>query len=289
MRPAPAETRPAFALRRDWTFTPSEPPLGARLSRLKSRLTGWKPAPPHHVLRPVTPAPLWACYFVYLPEGGLTPAHRFTLARLREGERKILAVCAAPRLEAVPAELGELADALIWKGLSGYDFSAYAIALRAIAGASPGAGLLVLNDSVLGPFAGVEPMLAAAPWALTGFTASAMFENHIQSYAFALRAVTGESVAALAGVLPEGRACDRYRDVVNLQETRFARVASQAMTVGALFHAEGGDPSLDAAQHLLGVGFPFLKRSLLGRYADHQDEAALRAFLTAQGHPLQVS
>ena len=286
MRPAPAETGPASALRRNWTFTPSEPPLGGRLSRLKSRLTGWETAPPHQMLRPVAPAPLWACYFVYLPEGGLTPAHLFTLARLRTGPRKILAVCAAPSVEAVPAELNELADALIWKGLSGYDFSAYAIALRAIAAASPGADLLVLNDSVLGPFANVEPMLSEAPWALTGFTASAMFENHIQSYAFALRGVTAATVAALAEVLPEGRACDRYRDVVNLQETRFARVAAGSMSVGALFHAEGGDPSLDAAQQLLEQGFPFLKRSLLGRYADHQDEAALRAFLEARGHPL---
>jgi hypothetical protein len=93
-------------------------------------------------------------------------------------------------------------------------------------------------------------------------------------------------VAALAPVLPEGRACNRYRDVVKLQETCFARVAARAMNVGALFHAADGDPSLDAAQRLVEQGFPFLKRSLLGRYAHRQDAAALRAFLAAQGHPL---
>jgi lipopolysaccharide biosynthesis protein len=238
------------------------------------------------VLRPLTAAPRWTCYFLYLPDGLLTDAHLYTLERLRAGTGRLLALCASPSPEQVPAALADLADALIWKGLSGYDFSAYALALRAVAEQSPGADLFIMNDSVLGPFADVEAQLAAAPWALTGFTAAATFENHIQSYAFNLRGVTDETVRALAAIMPEGRACDRYRDVVNLQETRFARVAARCMSVGALWYAEAGDPSLAAAQQLLDDGFPFLKRSLLGRYAHFQDEAALRTFLAARGHPL---
>lgn len=289
MPDAPAEglPPPPMALRRDWTFTPSAPPLVARLSRLKSLLIGWRRPPEHRVLQPLVPAPRWTCYFIYAPDGRLTGAHRFTLARLRAGPGRLLVVCAVPSPEQVPAELAALTDALIWKGLSGFDFSAYALALRAVAAQSPGADLLIMNDSVLGPFTDVETLLAAAPWTLTGFTASARFENHIQSYAFHLRGVTGETVRALAPVMPEGSAYDRYRDVINLQETRIARLAARRMSVGALWYTgDIADPSLGAAEYLLGRGFPFLKRSLVGRYAHFQDEAALRAFLTAQGHPL---
>jgi len=283
----PAADTPARAPgpTRLWTFVPSRPPFIGRLSRAKSALTGWGPPPLHQVLRPPDPATRWNCYFLYLPSGQLTPAHLYTLDRLRALPGKLLAICATPQPASVPAALAD-ADALIWKGLSGYDFSAYALALRAIASGSPGADLFVMNDSVLGPFADLDRLFASAPWALTGFTASAMFENHIQSYAFLLRGVTGETVRALDQVMPAHRACDRYRDVVNLQETRFARFAARRMSVGALWHAnDGSDPSLDAAAWLLGQGFPFLKRSLLGRYARLQDEAALTAFLVAQDHP----
>ena len=52
-----------------------------------------------------------------------------------------------------------------------------------------------------------------------------------------------------------------------------------------MYAEAGGDPSLAAAAAPARRGFPFLKRSLLGRYAHCQDEAALRAFLVAQGAP----
>lgn len=284
--PPRADAPAGGVLLRDWSFVPSRPAMLGRLSRLKSRLTGWRPAPRHETLQPLSQAARWTCYFLYLPDGRLTPAHRFTLARLRDAPGRLLAICAAPTPDAVPAELAAGVDALVWKGLSGYDFSAYALALRAVAERSPGADLFIMNDSVLGPFADPAALLERAPWALTGFTASAMFENHLQSYAFQLRGVTDETVRALAGVMPGTRACDRYRDVINLQETRFARLAARRMSAGALWYAPaGGDPSLGAARQLLDQGFPFLKRSLLGRFAHRQDEAALRAFLVAQDHP----
>ena len=92
-------------------------------------------------------------------------------------------------------------------------------------------------------------------------------------------------VAAVKGISTTA-ATWLIRDVINLQETRFARLAARRMSVGAFFYAAGGDASLHAAQRLLGESFPFLKRSLIGRYAGLQNEAALRAFLAAQGHPL---
>ena len=286
--PRPPDPGPP-ALQRDWTFVRSRPPLVDRLSRLKSRLTGRRPPPPHQVLKPVAPRTRWNAYFAYLPDGGLTPGHLFTIERLRRLEGGLLVVCATPRPADVPDELHGMADALYWKGLPGYDFSAYAIALRAIAARSPGADAFVMNDSVLGPLVDPAPMLDRAPWDLTGFTASSAVENHLQSYAFLLRGVTGERIAAFGSALPERIAYDRFRDVVNLQETRFARLAARRMSVGAFFYADAvsiGDPSLAAAATLLQAGFPFLKKSLLGHYAAFQDEARLREMLAARGYPL---
>lgn len=286
--PSPPDPGPP-ALQRDWTFVRSRPNLVARLSRLKSAVTGRRPPPPHAVLKPVTPRPRWNVYFAWLPDAVPTPAHLFTIDRLRGLGGGLLVVCATPRPEQMPENLAVLADALIWKGLSGYDFSAYALALREIAARSPGADAFVMNDSVLGPLVDPAPLIEHAPWDLTGFTASSAVENHLQSYAFLLRGVTGTRLAAFGTALPARFAYDRYRDVVNLQETRFARLAARHMSVGALWYADAahsGNPSLATAAALLDAGAPFMKKSLLGPYAGLQDEAGLRARLAACGHPL---
>lgn len=273
------------AVQRNWTFVQSRPALLGRLSRLKSRLTGRIPAPQHQIIRPLAPRARWNVYFAYLPDATLSPGHLFTLERLRRLEGGLFVVCAAPRPADVPQAIEAIADAVCWKALPGYDFSAYAIALRAIAAHSPGADAFVMNDSVLGPLTDPTPLLDLAPWDLTGFTASSLGENHLQSYAFLLRGVTSARLAAFGSSLPEHFAYDRFRDVVNLQETRFARLAARHMSVGALWHADF-DPSLAAASTLIEEGFPFLKKSLLGHYASFQDEARLRVLLAAHGHPL---
>jgi hypothetical protein len=56
--------------------------------------------------------------------------------------------------------------------------------------------------------------------------------------------------------------------VINLHELRFARVASRSMSVGAFWYGDAvkvQDPMLHRPIELLTAGFPFLKRSLLGK------------------------
>ena len=98
-------------------------------------------------------------YFVYTPDGSLSAAHRYTLDRLRSLAGGVAVICATGERGKVPAELNGLADAVYWKGLGGYDFSAYGLAVREIAARSPGADLLLLNDSVLGPFGDLDAQL----------------------------------------------------------------------------------------------------------------------------------
>ena len=294
--PPPPNTREAsdiadaHGLRRDWSFIVDR---AAHSFRQRLR-TFHRQCPARAEDRSAArgrTSPAWTLYFVYAPDGTISDAHRFTLARLDAMNRKLLIVCAAPTAQEVPAELADQADALIWKGLSGYDFSAYAAGLRHLAHQSRHADVLVLNDLIYGPFTDLAPLIARARWDLTGFTASTYQQNHIQSYAFLLRDVTPWRLRALWLVMAPGLAFDDIVSVINFQELRLAEVASRHMSVGSLWYAsdvENTDPTLFTAEALLDQGFPFIKKSALGKKRRLTGDAIatrLEARLAAFGHP----
>lgn len=276
-------------LQSDWTFTPTTANRQVQIVRQIERLRGRIRLPAHELLVPPRGEGSWTVYFVYLPEGRLDPVHRFALDRLRALGRRLLVVCAAPNAAAIPEELARAADALLWKDLPGFDFSAYALGLRALAEHCPGSDALVLNDSTFGPLVDLRPWLDRVRWDLTGFTATSNVENHLQSYAFHLRDVTPKRLRALASVLPEHHAFDRFWAVVTWQETRFARIAARSMSVGSLVYAdnaEAQDPMLQLALPLASAGFPFLKRSLLGKLSHVAPREETLATLAAAGYPV---
>lgn len=300
---------PPTPLVRNWTYQPSEPSALVRLVRLCSQAKGWKPPPAWKAIRPIVPARRWNMLFLYLPDGRLTAGQHDTLARLRDLRGRSAVVFASESPSNVPDVLNETA-ALYWKGLSGFDFSAYAIILQEVARQSPGADLYLQNDSVLGPFGDIDELIEAAPWRLTGFLGSSSMENHLQSYALVFRHVDLELVGALEPVLSTKRALDSWGDVVCRQETRLARTAWRSgSSVGALWFAPRAheiekpllaaaaaklglaastedivaDPSLCNAADLLEEGFPFLKRSLFGRNQRFQQGTSLETLLDRQG------
>lgn len=283
MRPVGIE-----ALERDWTFRSSAPDLLTRLARWKARRH--RAAPPRsQAIKIAVPRARWIVYFVYLREGGLTAAHRFTLARLCCADAGLLIVCATPDPAAVPAELFENADALYWKDLPGFDFSAYTIALDEIARHSPGSDVLVLNDSVFGPLTSIDTLWTEMRWDLTGLTASGRAQNHIQSYAFMLRDWTPAKLRALRPIFPANHAFDDYRYVVAAQETRFAEVAARTMSVGALWYADARkclDPTIFAAEALMATGFPFLKRALMTKHSHFFHRNTILDLLRERDHPV---
>ncbi|HUR32806.1 MAG TPA: hypothetical protein VM032_03370, partial [Vicinamibacterales bacterium] len=274
---------------RNWTFEPSAPTMLARLARLRTVIAGPRPAPESRALRALTARDRWNAYFLFLPDGQLSAAHRYTLHRLRALRGGLLAIVATSSPGLVPRELLDTCDAVYWKGESGYDFSAYARVFREIALRSEGADLLLLNDSVLGPFCDLDTILARSPWGLTGFTAWSAFEHHVQSYALYWRRVVPATTRSLRTVLPARVAFNRFQDVVNWQETRLARVASRTMSVGALWFEpdpNASDPSIARAVPLVVSGFPFLKRSLVGgKLANRADQQRVRNLLEERGHP----
>ena len=278
-------------LERDWTYRPSAPSARARLSRL---VRGFRraPAPPSRALVPITPAPLWIAYFLYLPDGRLTASHRYTIARLRE-ERgaKVLLIAATPAPDggSVLDELGRAADALYWKGLSGFDFSAFALALDEVAAHSSGSELILLNDSVFGPFASLSALFATMPWTVAGLTGNAVYESHVQSYCWRIRSVQRQLVSDLGDVMSRDWAYDRFGDVVLLQETRLAARAARVTSVGAKWYIPLTSRSADlpriAPLEMLDLGLPLMKKSVLGKYGHLHRSADLMSVLRRFDHP----
>jgi len=227
---------------------------------------------------------------MYTPDGVVSKSHRFTLEHLRDLGLPVFVVCATSNPDLVPQELTRYCDALYWKGLSGYDFSGYTLALREISRSSPGADVFVMNDSVFGPFSDLREVIAKAPWDLTGFTSSNQLTNHIQSYAFILRNVDRTRMAKLSTVFFPYFAISNPNAVVRVQETRLARVAARHMTVGAAWYADYNeviDPTLVRPLELLDAGFPFLKRSLIGKHKSFINTDTVRSRLELLGHPTE--
>ncbi len=294
---------------RDWDFAPSRRSLPVKMTRLRSALRGWDCPPDWRTILPIEKANRWNILFLFAPDGCLDQVQSDCLQRVSALDGATAVVIASRGSELIPTRVRRVADALYWKALGGYDFSAYAIALEEVVRRSPGATVYLQNDSVIGPLGGTEQLITTMRWRLGGFMASAALENHLQSYALVLRDVDVPLVCALNSVVSTSRALDSWRDVVIMQETRLARVAASRMTVGSLWYDPGAnrgapsvtgvaqrvlrgapkgppnsrDPSLVAAADLLDAGFPFVKRSLLSRTSHLHDPNFLRRAMTNRG------
>ena len=276
----------------EWAYVPTRPRLGIVFRRWWARWAR-EPGPVWKALVPATPHPRWLVYFIFVADGKLNDGHRFTLNRLAREDAELLVICACPENHPVLEELKPLCTALYWKAQNGWDFSAYAVALTELARVSPGADVLVMNDSMLGPFRPLTPFMAAAPCRLTGFTGSALEESHIQSYAFVVKAIDAALMQALEPVMSTSWSYNAADPVILLQETRLARLAHRHMSVGAFFYSDGSryeDLCLNCPRLLLDAGFPLLKRSLLGKFKRiFQDPAVMLDLLQQLGHPLPVN
>lgn len=266
-------------LQADWDFVADPVPAWRRRAVLEATLRRTVRAPGFACVKEVERHDEWLLYFVFAPDGVLSDAHRFTLARCAEQGFRIFTIVALGDGVPVPDELVRCSHALYRKGVQGYDFSAYALGLRALARRSPGCRALVLNDSVVGPLTDLRLPVSRARWDLTGFTANGKIENHIQSYAFIIRDLTPRVVSALRTVLLPAIAFGRREDVIACQETRLARVASKSMSVGAFWYLEGEDPTQARPFELIDAGFPFLKKSLLSDRSSWADKARARDFM----------
>lgn len=299
---------------RDWDFEQSTPNATVRVLRARSMLKGWSQPPPWKEIRRFDKAPRWNVYFAFCPDGQLTAYHHDSISRLACLPGRTGLVIASPSQTDIPAESLQSVDAIYWKGLSGFDFSAYALTLETLAQLSPGCDLFLQNDSVFGPVGDLERLIGNMRWRLSGFLASSAVENHLQSYALFFRDLQPGLVRDLQSAVSLSRSMNHWYDVVLLQETRFARIASRRHSVGSLWfdpisnRAERPlisalvgkltgyrsrpiitfDPSLIHAEELLNKGFPFVKRSLFARNRGLSDHQSLAKNLIGRGIPSRL-
>lgn len=280
--------RPVPGAHTHWNYVPSPPRWSIVLRRWAARQTRLG-APAWKLLTPPSTTGQWLLYFMYLPQGQLSPQHRFTLERLAAESARLMIVCACPPDHPVLAELKNHCNALCWKAVKGFDFSAYAIGMTELARHAPDSDVLVFNDSMLGPFAPLTPFIENARWRLSGLSASSLEENHLQSFALIVRQLNAEFLQAVAPVISTEWCYDASGPVILLQETRLARVASHHMSVGAFWYTDGSlyqDLCLNCPEQMLDAGFPLLKRSLYGKFASvFQDPPVMQALLRRLGHP----
>jgi lipopolysaccharide biosynthesis protein len=271
-----------------WDYVASTPSLRTRARRI---IQQWQrdPAPAAMTLKPPLGRARWVLYFVFLPDGKLTETHRFTLERLAKENVQIMVICACPASHSVLDELSPLCQALCWKEPKGWDFCAYAMGLTLLAKRAAGSDVLVLNDSVFGPFSPVVPFMEAAPWRLTGFTGNNQSEHHIQSYAFIIKSIDNDFLEHLAGILNTQFYYRNQQGVVLCQETQMARKAAKRYAVGSFWFTtsiESTDLCLGWPVQLVDAGFPFVKRSLVGKFANAFNQATeIQALLYRLGHP----
>lgn len=153
----------------------------------------------------------------------------------------------------------------------GYDFGSWATALERYSAIAASPEVLLLNDSLVGPFQPIDHLLerfhdsAADVW---GMTDTSQFFHHLQSYCLGFR---GGSLREppLSRFWRDIRAEASRDDVIWRNEIGLARLLDQERFVveAAIPYrrvvGEGENPTVIGWRRLLDEGFPFVKRQLL--------------------------
>jgi lipopolysaccharide biosynthesis protein len=151
------------------------------LRRLRSQVRSVRPG-----ADPAAGSKRAAVYVHYDPQGRV---HDYVIHQLRELQSaglRVTFVTNAPKFgEASVAKVVPFCRHIIWRRNVGYDLGAYKDGIAAIGDVSGLTCLLLMNDSVYGPFRPLAEVLRAAEAAhadIWGITDSLEFDYHVQTY-----------------------------------------------------------------------------------------------------------
>jgi lipopolysaccharide biosynthesis protein len=153
----------------------------------------------------------------------------------------------------------------------GYDFGSWSVALQLVPEISSARRVLLVNDSMIGPFAPLAPLLtafdttAADVW---GLTDTQQFGHHLQSYFFGFcnGVLTDRPLAAFWADI---RHYDDKMQIILENEVALGRLLREEGYVAKsvfsheLFVQPGQNPVIVGWKGLLKSGFPFVKREIL--------------------------
>jgi lipopolysaccharide biosynthesis protein len=153
----------------------------------------------------------------------------------------------------------------------GYDFGSWAVGLGVLPAITRAPYVILANDSVLGPFIDIGPLLAefedtiADVW---GLTDTRQFSHHLQSYFLGYR----------NGVLADRPLLEFFAGV-RQERSKWEIIKHNELALSSLLHREGyitrsafrGDDVVDAGSNpviagwraLIARGFPFIKRQIV--------------------------
>jgi lipopolysaccharide biosynthesis protein len=239
------------------------------------------------VIKPASTFRRWAIYFAYSPKGDAWGQHKFSIKQLQANGFRVLLVLACIEPSSTQLQDWQCADAIIWKDLPGFDFSGLKVGLEHLANTNPGCDVLWMNDSVFGPLTPLGPIVERCKWRITGFTESRAVEPHLQSYAFYFRGVDDKLIETTRAVIPSTFAIGTHSAVAYLQEMRLARILCRRHDVGVLWKPIENTTDLTMAHpfELIESGYPFMKRSIAGKFRREFDENIAFRILTQHQHP----
>lgn len=261
--------------------------------------TGVMPAPLEEeaalrVQRPLRLAPGQpACLFMaYAPDGRLFPHTLRYCADLRAQGISVFLLIATDRSDLCCLDPGpEVADGILVRGNAGYDFAAWAAALRALPELWEAPELWFANDSMYHSPAllpGLVQRVRTSPSDLVALTASAEVAPHVQSYFFVLKAPPARR-EGVRRFWDEVRPLADKLDVIRQYEIPHrARMEAAGLTVDVLYSTpEGPGNHLQREwRGLLKQGFPFVKVELLRDNPFNLDLAGWREVLGVAGFPV---
>lgn len=280
-----------------------KPYAASRYGRIRARLcaavTGGPKAHrvPARWLRPPKPpydAPI--CVFVLLARGTRILPHSADHARAwrAAGFRVVVVVVSGQFDREFDATPLDFADAILLRPNRGYDFGAWAAAIRLLRPTLRRCPMLAIaNDSVLGPsanFASVVERARRSDRDLIGLAESNERAPHYQSFAlFFGPGALGSRVfwRFWNGVRSGGReyVVDNYEVMLR------ARFKAAGLRAEALFPARPQswyNPTITGWRALLGAGFPYLKVELLRDNPEGAPLAGWRGEAAAAGFDLAV-
>lgn len=250
---------------------------------------------PMMVLRP-PPAPLAgkrACLFVtYSPDGRFWP-HTLSYCRdLKEAGHTLVLIVTTDRPDLISLDPGpEVADALVVRENSGFDFAAWSNALRLWPELWSASRLLFANDSVYHAPERLKALLeriAASPADAVALTVSPLIRPHFQSYFFAFG--PGALACPAARDFFEGVSPLSDKDeVIRAYETRLkGTLEAGGLHVEVLFKGApwSENPTLVEWRELVAAGFPFVKVQLLRDNPYAANVSGWRQILGEAGFPV---
>ena len=191
----------------------------------------------------------------------------------------VVSTCEAPEALQWPAGMPPRL-AVMRRSNAGYDFGSWAVALARFPQIVTAAQVLLVNDSMLGPFRDIGQLLQEAELCgadVCGLTDSAAVRDHLQSYFLWFH----------RGVLDSDALRDFWSDI-RVQPSKEVVVRQYEIGLSLLLarhgystHAlypyagvvpRGQDPTVHGWRALLEAGFPFLKRIVL-RHPDAPQRA----------------